>query len=340
MMKKSWIKFLLKAILIVVILFILYGLMNVKIIKDVVSMIFIAFLLSYVLKPIQEFLYKKGINKKVSAIILILSIMGIITGFIIYFVPIVLNEGEHFYDSLEDIKENISYMYAMLREKNKFLTYLDGELEYRMRGFTNSLLLRVLDGVVSFGENVLSFAVIPVLSYYFLGEGEFFYNKFMLLIPRSKRTATRNVFKDIDKILSRYVASQFLLSILIGGLTFIVLIVLKVDFPIILSVINGIANIIPYFGPIIGAVPPILMALLISPSKALWVTVLLLIIQQIEGNILSPKIIGDSISMHPIIVIILLIVGGKIGGFTGMVLAVPLGVVIKIIYEDINYYLF
>ena len=234
----------------------------------------------------------------------------------------------------------MSYMYSTIMEKNKFFMYLNGELEYRVRSFTNSLLLKVLDGVVSFGENVLSFAVVPVLSYYFLGEGEFFYNKFMLLIPRTKRTATRNIFNDIDKILSRYVASQFLLSILIGGLTFIVLISLKVDFPIILSVINGIANIIPYFGPIIGAVPPILMALLISPSKALWVTVLLLIIQQIEGNILSPKIIGDSISMHPIIVIILLILGGKIGGFTGMVLAVPLGVVIKIIYEDVNYYLF
>lgn len=340
MMKKPWIKFALKAFLIAALIFIIYRLMNIRIIKDVVSMIFISFLLSYVLKPIQEFLYKKGINKKASAIILILSIIGIIAGFVIYFVPIVLKEGEHFYESLEDIKNSMSYMYSTLMEKNKFFMYLNGELEYRVRSFTNSLLLKVLDGVVSFGENVLSFAVVPVLSYYFLGEGEFFYNKFMLLIPRTKRTATRNIFNDIDKILSRYVASQFLLSILIGGLTFIVLISLKVDFPIILSVINGIANIIPYFGPIIGAVPPILMALLISPSKALWVTILLLIIQQIEGNILSPKIIGDSISMHPIIVIILLILGGKIGGFTGMVLAVPLGVVIKIIYEDVNYYLF
>ncbi|GAA0683820.1 MAG: AI-2E family transporter [Clostridium cadaveris] len=340
MMKKPWIKFALKAFLIAALIFIIYRLMNIRIIKDVVSMIFISFLLSYVLKPIQEFLYKKGINKKASAIILILSIIGIIAGFVIYFVPIVLKEGEHFYESLEDIKNSMSYMYSTIMEKNKFFMYLNGELEYRVRSFTNSLLLKVLDGVVSFGENVLSFAVVPVLSYYFLGEGEFFYNKFMLLIPRTKRTATRNIFNDIDKILSRYVASQFLLSILIGGLTFIVLISLKVDFPIILSVINGIANIIPYFGPIIGAVPPILMALLISPSKALWVTVLLLIIQQIEGNILSPKIIGDSISMHPIIVIILLILGGKIGGFTGMVLAVPLGVVIKIIYEDVNYYLF
>lgn len=340
MMKKPWIKFALKAALIAALIFIIYGLMNINIIKDVVSMIFISFLLSYVLKPIQEFLYKRGINKKASAIILILSIIGIIVGFVICFVPIVLKEGEHFYDSLEDIKDSMSYMYATLMEKNKFFMYLNGELEYRVKSFTDSLLLRVLDGVVSFGENVLSFAVVPVISYYFLGEGEFFYNKFMLLIPRNKRTATRNVFDDIDKILSRYVASQFLLSILIGGLTFIVLVSLKVDFPIILSVINGIANIIPYFGPIIGAVPPILMALLSSPSKALWVTVLLLIIQQVEGNILSPKIIGDSISMHPIIVIILLILGGKIGGFTGMVLAVPLGVVIKIIYEDINYYLF
>ena len=99
-------------------------------------------------------------------------------------------------------------------------------------------------------------------------------------------------------------------------------------------------NIIPYFGPIFGAVPIIIVAFLDSVNKGIWVSILLLLLQQIEGNILSPKITGESTDIHPLVVIIILLIGEKLGGFTGMILAVPIGVIIKVIYEDINYYLF
>ena len=115
---------------------------------------------------------------------------------------------------------------------------------------------------------------------------------------------------------------------------------MKVEFPLILSLINGVFNIIPYFGPIFGAIPAIFIALLISPKTALYTALWLFALQQIEGSLLSPKIIGDSISMHPLTVIFLLIIGGELGGVLGMILAVPVGVVIKVICEDLNYYLF
>lgn len=113
-----------------------------------------------------------------------------------------------------------------------------------------------------------------------------------------------------------------------------------VRFAFILAVLNGILNIIPYFGPIIGGIPAVIIALIDSPVKALWTIIGVFILQQIEGNILSPKITGDSTNMHPIIIIILLLIGEKMGGFLGMVLAVPIGVIIKVIYDDINDYLF
>jgi len=82
------------------------------------------------------------------------------------------------------------------------------------------------------------------------------------------------------------------------------------------------------------------MALLNSPQTALWVAIWLYVIQQVEGDFISPKFIGDNISMHPLAVILILVIGGKVGGFFGMVLAVPVGVVVKVIYEDLNYYMF
>ncbi len=112
----------------------------------------------------------------------------------------------------------------------------------------------------------------------------------------------------------------------------------KITYIIIID--KWIFNIIPYFGPVIGSLPAILIAFTKSPKTALWALILLYFIQQIEGDILSPKITGDSVDMHPLTVILLLLVGGKIYGFVGMVLAIPIGVIMKIIYEDLNYYLF
>ncbi|NFF68538.1 AI-2E family transporter, partial [Clostridium sporogenes] len=131
-----------------------------------------------------------------------------------------------------------------------------------------------------------------------------------------------------------------ILCLIITILTFLVLVGLGIKLPILLSLINGFSNIIPYFGPVIGSLPAILIAFTKSPKTALWALILLYSIQQIEGDILSPKITGDSVDMHPLTVILLLLIGGKIYGFVGMVLAIPIGVIMKIIYEDLNYYLF
>jgi predicted PurR-regulated permease PerM len=127
---------------------------------------------------------------------------------------------------------------------------------------------------------------------------------------------------------------------MVSILTFIVLVLLKVKFPVMLSILNGLLNIIPYFGPIFGMIPPIIIAFLTSPKTAMYTAILLYSIQVIEGNILSPKITGDSVSMHPLAVILILLIGGELGGFWGMVLAVPVSVILKVIYEDLNYYLF
>ncbi len=161
-----------------------------------------------------------------------------------------------------------------------------------------------------------------------------------MIFPIKIRGIVKNVSEDIDKILARYIISQVILCLIITILTFLVLIGLGIKLPILLSLINGFFNIIPYFGPVIGSLPAILIALTKSPKTALWALILLYAIQQIEGDILAPKITGDSVDMHPLTVILLLLIGGKIYGFIGMVLAIPIGVIIKIIYEDLNYYLF
>jgi predicted PurR-regulated permease PerM len=204
------------------------------------------------------------------------------------------------------------------------------------RTYTNGFL----DNALDFADNILAIFVIPVITYYFLCDAEKINNKIIFIFPIKWRKIIRKIGYDTDKILSKYIISQFLLCGIVSFLTFIILIGFKVKYPVLLSSINGIFNIIPYFGPLFGAMPAIVIAFVYSPKIAIYLTIALYVIQMLEGNIIAPKITGDSVDLHPIVVIIVLILGGKIGGIMGMILAIPLVVFIKIIYEDLNYYIY
>lgn len=326
--------------LLVILILILY--LKVKTLNSIVNIIFISFILAYALKPLRDTLSDKfKIKKRTSSIIIIFSILFTIILFFYTVIPSILRESYNFGSILDNVDE---YVEALAKKMNiDNITFFES-IYGRISDETNILLRRfsnnMLDNLMTFLESLISMAIIPIVTYYFLVDGELIFNKLMLILPTEKRVIVKNVITHIDKVLSRYIISQLLLSLIIGVLTTISLFVLKVKFALILGIFNGVFNIVPYFGPIIGGIPAVLVALMESPNKALWTLVVVFIIQQIEGNILSPKITGDSTNMHPIIIIILLLIGEKLGGFIGMIIIVPIAVIIKVIYEDINDYLF
>ena len=327
-------------IILLIIIIILY--LKLKTLNSIVNIIFISFILAYTLKPLRNILCDKiKIKKRTSSIIIILSIIFSISIFVYILIPSIIRESYNFGNILDNIDIYVEDLAKKLNINNiSFFDVVYGrisdETNIFFRNFSNSLV----DNLISSLESIISLAIVPIVTYYFLVDGELIFNKLLLILPTEKRVLAKKVITHIDKVLSRYIICQLLLSLIIGILTTIALFFLKVKFSILLGVFNGVLNIIPYFGPIIGGIPAVFIALMESPSKALWTLVIVFIIQQIEGNILSPKITGDSTDMHPIIIIILLLIGDKLGGFIGMIIIVPIGVIIKIIYEDINDYLF
>ncbi|WP_050607084.1 AI-2E family transporter [Clostridium niameyense] len=329
-------------IIIPLILILLYLILKNEIVASILNLIFISFFIYYFIKPIHRFLKNKGVGNKLGAIILILSLISLITLIVTSFVPAVFKESlninkviinieqyiEKFYDEVKILKNNKSSYVILDKLGEKFNSSV---IEFENK-FFKSLL--------NIGANILDIAVVPIIVYYFLAEGESIRNKILIVFPVKFRELVKNIFEDIDKVIGRYIVSQVLLSLIIGVATFIILVILKIDFPILLSFLNAFFNIIPYFGPIIGSLPAILIALMKSYKSALWTLCLLYLLQQIEGNIIAPKVTGDSIDMHPLTIIFLLTIGGKLYGFIGMVIAIPIGVVLKVIYEDLNYYLF
>ncbi len=196
-----------------------------------------------------------------------------------------------------------------------------------------SSVSRFVEGIISTFSKVISLILIPILTFYFLKDKDYFKTSLYLLIPKRFRKEVKELSIEIDRALSQFIRGRFILAIYVGITTTILLLILRIDFAVVIGIITGIADIIPYFGPFLGFLPAVFFAFVSSPVKALWVAILFIGIQWIENNVLAPKIIGETTGMHPITILLALIIGGGMFGVMGMVFSVPVVAVFKILFS-------
>ncbi len=182
-------------------------------------------------------------------------------------------------------------------------------------------LLSALAGSV----DVLSKAFLaPVLSYYFLRDREAFAYRISLWIPSGRRKTVLKMLQQMKMEAGSYLRGQLLIGLCVMVLTSLGLMVLGIPSFLTLGILMGICEFIPYIGPLIGGIPIVLFALPMGLSKALWALGMVIAVQQIEGYILSPRLMAGAVSLHPVAIILLLSAGGLIGGLAGMMAAIPL----------------
>ncbi|WP_066873116.1 AI-2E family transporter [Clostridium mediterraneense] len=337
--KKNLIKNLCIILAVVIIIFLIY---KSTIIRETLIVLLSSFILAYSIKPIyRKILSKVDINKRLLAFLLIIGVILLFMGSIAIFIPGLLTESISLESLIAGLEEIVSTITSKINIRKEELYAIINEqfgerINIIIAGFTD----RIFNWVIEFSENILALAIVPIIAYYFLADGDLIANKLLLLFSSDKRILIKKIARDIDKVLGKYIVGQLFLCVIVGLMTFAGLMIIDIKFILILSLLNGILNIVPYFGAAIGAIPAMIIALLDEPIKMLYVLIMFIIIQQLEGNVIAPKITANSIKMHPLMVIILLLIGEKLFGLIGMILVVPLGVVIKIIYEDVNYYLF
>lgn len=181
--------------------------------------------------------------------------------------------------------------------------------------------------------STLKIVLVLIFSFYFSIGKEKYLKSFKKSIPNKYRDDVNYLVVRINTSLQQFIRGRLLLALFVGFLTMIYLLILRVDFAIVIGMITCIADIIPYIGPFLGFVPAVLFAFMDAPLKALWVSILFIIIQWAENNILAPKLIGDSTGLNPLAVLISIIIGGGIFGIWGMVVSVPLVSIILILLD-------
>jgi predicted PurR-regulated permease PerM len=137
----------------------------------------------------------------------------------------------------------------------------------------------------------------------------------------------------IDDVLSAYIRGQLLLCFFIGTMATLALLIIDVPSALVLGLIAGLFEALPFIGPILGAIPALIVALVNEPTSAIWVAVAFFAIQQVENLILVPRISGESVKLHPAMVMVVLVVGNELAGFVGMLIAVPVTALLRDVFK-------
>lgn len=325
-----------KTIIILISLWFLYY------IKNIVGIFLIALLLAAALKPLIDWLERKKIPRGIGVTIVYLFLFGIMAGAFVLILPPIVSQISQLTDKLPWYLDKLSQSFGMIEEYSANhgwianLNKISASLEDILSNFAGN----IFTGISSIFGGVTSFIFILVITFYMTLEKNAAERIANLIIPAKYRERTLKIAEKLEEKIGLWVRGIAILMIIVGIFAFLGLSILRVDYALTLGLIAGLTEIIPYLGPIIGAVPAIFLAFAQSPSKALLVIILYFALQQIENNILQPKVMEKAVGLNPIIIIFALLIGAKIAGILGILLAIPVTtsiiVLIKEFYPDIN----
>lgn len=306
-----------------------------------------AFAIAYLLNPLMKKLEKKWkLRRGWSILVIYLLVLGIITIFITVISPSIAN-------SIGELAKNIpSYITQTelwiteqitnlkLLDNYGITPYIDENIDKligKISVYVNDILSATLSQVINLTSAVFKAILSMIISIYFLKDKEKFLKGIKRIIfaflNRERAKALIDFGAELDKLFSQFIIGKFIDSCIIGVICFVGLMIIDAPYQLLLSIIVGITNMIPYFGPFIGAVPAVIITLFFSPIKALWVLIFMVFLQQFDGLYLGPKILGDKVGLSPFWIIVAIIIGGGIFGLIGMFLGVPIMAVIKAVSE-------
>ncbi len=296
-----------------------------------------ALVLSYLLAPLVESFVRHGIHR-IWAILLVYALLGIIlASAVIYMIPLLVQESVHVIHMVPSFVSGAQGTWDLwLRRLHQ--APIPGSLRSAITATGLHLqgqLLGVLKNLVGtmFGlvPGVLSLVVAPVLGFYLLKDLERIRMRFWDVVPVEWRSSMFKLGFDVDRTLNGFIRGQLTVAIVVGFLSAFWVFLLGIPFPILIGVVVTLTDVIPYVGPIAGALPAVLLALNISPLMAFYTIIGFVAVHQLEGAVIAPQVMGESVGLHPLVVVFAILAGGELGGVVGLLIAVPTAAVLKVL---------
>ncbi|MCU9613970.1 AI-2E family transporter [Caldibacillus lycopersici] len=293
----------------------------------------VAAFIAYLLRPLVEKLHRNGLQKWLSVLIIyILFFVGF--GFAIYKgIPIFVHQLKDLSENVPGLMKQYDKWAIFVEEKTKNWPFgLQGQIDKGMHAVNNGiehLVERILNIIFWVLDKFFLLLLIPFIAFYMLKDSNYLYQVFWKMIPGKWRSEMQLFILKVDESLGNYIRGQLIVCGTIGTVSACLFWLIKLKYPLLLGSIVGATNVIPYFGPIIGAIPAVIIAATISNKLVIYVVLIIFVLQFLESNVLSPFIVGKSLRMHPLLIMFSILIGGEICGITGLILAVPVVAIIK-----------
>ena len=307
-------------------------------ISSTLTIIIIAALIAYILDPLATYLEYRGLSRTQATVVVFIGISSIIIAMISFIIPPLVNElvtieravasGETvvFFENLENfIQQNIPFMSMDDINLHETIKTLISQL--------SSSIFSIIGSMVSIVTTII---IIPFAVFFLLKDGPHIKKAFISLMPNRQFEMVLNILYKMDNQIGDYLRGQFFDALIIGILATTALWILDVQYFIIIGIFAGLSNMIPYVGPLAGAVAAISVVLLNNGSgqQLILVTLSFILIQLMDNVLVQPLVVARTVNLHPLIIIFAVIIGGQFFGILGMLLAVPATGIIKVLSRE------
>ena len=312
-------------------------------IYQVVWPFILAFVVAWLLDPLvcrcEKHLFKKGsarLRRGLSILVTYVVVIAVLSALLYVVLPQVYESLLALIDRIPTYLANLSDMVTALAKRFELVDAEDAtqvvdayaNIMNRLTGWVESILPQLLNMGMSLGSGVVNVLMALIASIYMLSSKNRIKTaavRFVrAVVPSPADERFLQIMARTNHIFSGFINGKLIDSLIIGILCFIGTMILRTPFAGLISLIVGVTNVIPFFGPFIGAIPSILILLIVDPWSALWFGIFVIALQQLDGNVIGPRILGDSTGVSALGVLISISIGGSLAGVAGMILGVPL----------------
>jgi predicted PurR-regulated permease PerM len=309
--------------------------------RVVLFLFFIAVLIGTAIRPGVDWLHRRGIPRSAGIIIIYLLIAGFLVGFLAMILPLLAEQATQISRALPEYYSELRS--GLINSSNRLLQNIGWRFPSQLsvlgttfaaEGEEDEVITQVSQAI--FYTNVvirglLSVLAVFLLAYYWTQEGNLIMRAMLRVFPQQRRRKIREFVQLAETKIGGYVRGQGLLCVAVGVAAFIAYFLIGLPYTLVLAVFAGVMELVPIFGPALGAIPALLVALSVDPGKAIWVVVATIIIQLLENTVLVPRIMKSSMGVNPIVVLLSLIAFSSVFGFAGALLALPLAAILQLI---------
>lgn len=309
--------------------------------KAVLAPFVIALIVSYVLNPVVTLLSGRKMPRTAAVLLIYAVFVAAVTVVLMNLIPMFMSQLRELNEHLPQLSTKARAWMADINNSKWMPDSVSDGIQQAFKRLETWIVQSVGNAANTIGAtiNVLFVLfIVPFLVFYMLKDFRLLEQTALKVVPEKHRKHTVKMLVDIDDALGHYIRGQLIVCLIIGVLAYTGYWLIGMPYPLLLAGLVMVFNIIPYLGPFFGAAPAIAMAATVSLRMVLFVIAVNLIVQILEGNVISPQVVGRTLHMHPLLIIFVLLIGGQLAGVLGLILAVPVFAALKVVYQHWRIY--